>query len=174
MKKALFLVLTSLFFLGCSSDSGDSGSGTITMKFNGKPITAKVTSVTLTYIDGEGKRLDISAENKSNTFQIALASTSMGEEFNSNEYSFENSNFDDNQALLYTSYKVGGNTYGEHFPSEVSIYKTSQDVNNNTISGTFTATLDKAGAMQDEIETPEQIIITEGNFSNLKYTVYNY
>lgn len=173
MKKALFLVLSSLFFLGCSSDSDDSNSGTITMKFNGESITAKVTSATLTYVDGGGgKRLDISAENKSNTFQLAFSSTSTGEEFNTNEYSFENSNFDDNQALLFTSYKVGNDTYGEHLPSAVSIYKTSQDLNNNTISGTFTATLDKIGSSQDEIETPEQINITEGKFSNLKYTIY--
>ncbi|WP_136668091.1 hypothetical protein [Flavobacterium sp. H122] len=118
--------------------------------------------------------MDISAENKSNTFQLAFSSTDMDEEFNTNEYSFENSDFDDNQALLLTVYKVGGDTYDEHFPSAVSIYKTSQDVNNNTISGTFTAVLDKAGSMQDEVETPEQINITEGKFTKLKYTEYHY
>ncbi|MES2811542.1 MAG: hypothetical protein V4670_03645 [Bacteroidota bacterium] len=173
MKKALFLVVMSSLFMGCSSESDDSNSGTITMKYNGEQISAKVTSVTLYYVGGDGKRLDITAENNSKVFQIAFASTNTSEEFNTNEYNEENANLDDNQALFYVSYKVGGNTYGEHMPSDISIHKTGQDTGKNLISGTFTAVLDKVGSMQDEVETPEQIVVTEGKFTNLKYTEIN-
>ena len=143
----------------------------MTMKFNGEQISARVTSATLFYIDGAGKRMDISAENNSNTFELSLASTNMEEEFNTNEYIDENANLDDNQGNFYTSYKVGGNTYGEHFPSDVSIYKTQQNVSNNVISGTFTSVLDKVRVLQDQVMTPEQIVITEGKFNNIKYDV---
>lgn len=171
MKKTFFLAAVASLFLGCSGGSDGTNHGTISMKFNGEQISARVTSATLTYIDGAGKRFDISAENNSNTFQIAIASTSMNEEFNTNEYTDENANLDDNQGLFYTSYKVGGNTYGEHMPSDVSIYKTQQDINNNVISGTFTSVLEKVGELQNQVNTPDEIVITEGKFNNIKYDV---
>ena len=96
------------------------------MKFNGEQISARVTSTTLFCIDGAGKRMDISAENNSNTFELSFASTNMKEEFNTNEYTDENVNLDDNQGNFYTSYKVVGNAYEEHFLLMFSFTKHSR------------------------------------------------
>lgn len=174
MKKFLRGGVAVLMFLAvasCSSDNEDSpatiGEGTITAKINGENWTGTVSSVTLIRVASENaQRFDISAEDSSQRLSLAIESAYTTEA----GMPLASYNFPDN-ALFLNSYKINGNYYGEHMPETGTLTITSINTSTKKISGTFSFTNTKSGVLQTQIVTPEVVEVTEGNFTNLSYTV---
>jgi len=175
MKKFLRGGMAALMFLAivsCSSDDDndsapDNNQGTITAKINGQPWTGEVSSVTLIRVEAEGaQRFDISAED--DDIRLLLAATGTYTESGAmtlGTYTFPQG------ALFVPSYKVNGNYFGEHMPEEGTMIITAVNPGTRKISGTFSFVADKAGTLQNQVTTPEVLTVTEGQFTNLTYTV---
>jgi hypothetical protein len=172
---ALFLALAS-----CSGDDNEStnnnnnnANGSISATINGEEWDAQATSVTIIRIAQMGQqRFDITAEDDAQRIQIACSSEYTATGMPVRAYTFDEEDFEAD-ALFTNSYLLGGNSYMEHFPQDGTVTITSVNTSSKKISGTFSFTAYKVGALQDEIVTPEEVIVTNGVFTNLKYTEYN-
>ncbi len=174
MKKFLRGGMAALMFLAiasCSDDDNDSTpnneQGTITAKINGQQWTGDVSSVTLIRVESEGaQRFDISAED--DDIRLLLAATGAYTESGAmtlGTYTFPQG------ALFVPSYKVNGNYFGEHIPEEGTMVITAVNPTTKKISGTFTFVANKVGTLQNQVTTPEVLTVTEGQFTNLTYTI---
>lgn len=186
MKKILGtgLVILSLFFAGCNSDSGDdtndannannanNQASSITATINGAAWTGKVNSVTLIRATStKEQRFDISAQDASQLLSLTFSSeltTDNGMPVRT--YSFDEES-ETSDALFINTYLIGNSTYTEHAPKIGKITVTSIDKEKKTISGTFSFTAIKAGSLQNQIVTPETVEVSKGVFTNLSYKV---
>lgn len=180
MKKLVRLgfLFLMLFIISCSADSNDSTTvaGSLTATINGKAWKATtIGNVSLTrYATLNGQRFDIDARDATHIFQLACEGPlTVIEGMPVKSYLFDDNDPINNDALFFNSYIVGQNTYMEHWPRIGHLTITSINTTNKTISGTFNFISDKAGALQTQIITPDVFEVTNGVFTNLKYTVYN-
>jgi hypothetical protein len=184
MKKILGtgLVILSLFFAGCSSDSSDdttndsieanNQTSSITATINGAAWTGKINSVTLIRVtSSKEQRFDISAQDGSQLLSLAFYSeltTDNGMPVRT--YSFDEEN-EISDALFINTYLIGNSTFTEHAPKIGKLTVTSINKEKKTISGTFSFTAVKGGSLQNQIVTPETVEVSKGVFTNLSYKV---
>ena len=178
--KRFFYATALAFFVAfatsCSSDdsnevTNNDTEATITAVINGEEWTGTVTSSTLLKVSSMGlQRFDITAEDGEQRIQLACESEiQVGMPLIT--YTFDEESMDTN-AIFTNSYLLGGNSYMEHFVSTGEMTFTAFDAVNGKASGTFSFTAYKVGTLQDQIVTPEDVIITNGVFTNVSYTLY--
>ncbi|RBA27539.1 hypothetical protein [Flavobacterium tibetense] len=166
-----FIIITS-----CSSDDSSNNSNqTISLKINGQTVTANVTQAYMNRAESiDRQTLFIEAENNQYKFNLKLI-----DNYNTNnsnmltgDYNFENINTSTDYSEFFIYQKISGQFQLYHFP-ESSAYNVSF-CNNNKISATFTAYLESIEGEDitvDGVLVPFIIEITDGQFTNISYTV---
>lgn len=179
MKKLLrfgALALFMSFAASCSDDDSNStnednnnAAQTISAKINGEDWQGTVKSATLVR-SGNEQRFDISAEANGQMLTISCSSVRTTGSMPLQSYNFD---FDAGGDALFTnSYLLSGNTYMEHICDTGVVTITSANDNGKTASGTFSFTASKIGTLQNQIVTPEVVVVTNGVFTNVKYILF--
>lgn len=179
MKKLLRFGAIALFLsfaVSCSDDDsnstnndGNNAAQTISAVINGQDWQGTVKSATLIRVNGE-QRFDISAEANGQLITISCSSTATTGSMPLKSYHFDQENGGD--ALFTNSYQINGNNFMEHLCDFGTVTLTGTNADSKTASGTFNFTSSKIGELQNQIVTPEDIVVTNGVFTNVKYVVY--
>lgn len=179
MKKITLIVsiVFALTLLGCSKDDDSSSKvtgNTITLTMNGENITATLVEARLIKSSGTNEKLlEIIAENNEYKFELNYFSTySDNDAIPTGNYVYD----DDNSIVdgyAYVSYKLNSSTYGLHFPHLGNLNISSIDGGAKKVSGSFNQVLDGGGSEFNGQTLPVELVITNGQFANLPYTVVN-
>lgn len=179
MKKifGLGLLALTMSLMSCSGDDSEptnnnnnnNGEGTITAIINGEEWEGTIKSATLIKVESmESQRFDITAEGDGKRIQIACEAP-YGTTMPLTSYTFEQEAA--GTALFSNSYLVGANSYMVHFPESGQVSITSFNDGTKKASGTFEFTNYKVADIEG-MTVPENFVVTDGEFSNVKYTVY--
>lgn len=175
MKNFLLPLFLSLFiFSGCSEDDNDNVQ--FKARINGELFEATdFNNINLIH-DEDGQILTIFAENDDYEFTIAVAE--YAEPANCMSTGVYLNDEEDRECIVWLAYKMNGNTYQLHLPTEEedNDYISSERVNitecaNGKVSGTFSVTLEKIGNVTG-IDAPDIIEITDGEFNDLEFDIY--
>lgn len=174
MKKLLGLGALAFFmsFASCSGDDSEStnnNQGTITAIVNGEAWTGTIKNATLIKDSEMGEqRFDIAAEANGEMIMLACSSEiSTGMPLDTYTFNVE----EGGDALFMNTYLVGNNTYTVHMPETGEMKFTSFNTTAKQASGTFKFTATKSGDI-DGMEVPETYTVTNGVFTNVKYTLF--
>ncbi len=182
MREIILTLVCGIALLGCSSSDelpivspaevSIKKESVFSLKINGNLVSTKDVSASLSMSSvSNQKKFEIVAKDSKYKFEFSITDNNTDEKFNKFMYPFGYSN-NGNQGLFFVNYYYNEkNTVGEHMIVGANIYVTEHDVENNTISGTFTAELKKNSNVGNLVQppSPEKIIITEGKFISISY-----
>jgi len=182
MKKLFLLPLAALCLLAsCKKSSTNSPvSTTFSAKVNGTAHTFTVESATfIRSVADNQKRLDITGTSEDGNIRLILT---IGEEtsagngivigdhtvrlFLDDDPGTAEDESIDSDAFVTLSTKIGSSWLTDVYQQYGNYSITANNISGTTISGTFTGTLTSLGGGTN-------YTITEGSFSNIKYTVLN-
>jgi len=170
--KLLFLSLIMISLSSCKKEADDAKDYSFTLKLNGKLYKAKnITAILTQDPNNTGhQRFDIHTSNDKNVIHLAFEQANIDDCMHTGNYIPE-------FILIEVSYKLSnGGSVTEHMPKDDQngdnmLFVEVTKCQNKHISGNFTATLEKIGTLQNEIDTPQLLEITEGKFENIPFTI---
>ncbi len=170
--KTFFKILLVIVVISCSSDDSNAVSSSFSAKINGVDFQASTKEAILLNSNNSDRTLSVVAANLDNIISLQFKSNI------TTNTCVELGTYTEQDAYLFLDYFLndGLNTVSEHssiFDNGSTSLITVTSCANGKISGTFSATLYKQATLQNEIETPEIVEITEGKFENIKITYRN-
>ncbi|WP_445719402.1 hypothetical protein [Flavobacterium sp.] len=174
LKSLLFCFFITIF--SCSSDeSTNNSSNSISLKINGEIVIANVTQAYMNRAQSiDRQTLFIVAENNDYKFNLKLI-----DNYNTNssnmltgDYDFENISTSIDYSEFFIYQKISGVSQLFHYPG-TSFYNVNS-CNDNKISATFNAYLESVDGEDitvDGVLVPFIMNISDGEFTNIKYTV---
>jgi hypothetical protein len=183
MRKFFLLLLAAVCLLASckkSSTNTPTTSNTFTAKVNGTTHTFTVDAATfIRSVTDNQKRLDITGTSEDGNFRLILT---IGEEtavgngiltgahpvrwFLDDDPATSEDESIDSDAIITLSTKIGSSWLTDVYKQYGQYTVSANNISGTTISGTFTGTLTSMGGGTN-------YSITEGSFSNIKYTVLN-
>ena len=182
MKKVLLLLLLQLTIMSCSSESAPAEQpqpiSQLSANINNviwTPTIIKKAKLSK-YSMGNQKLFEIIAENDAQLLELNMFSNYTADDsMPYTTFTYQNtSNPVNGFGFVQIDYRINGNYIGEHNATSSTITITSINPTTKTISGTFSAVLNKTGILQNVIVTPQVLTITNGTFTNINYTVENF